>query len=316
VSSPPLISIVIPCYNHAHFLAEAMRSAATSSRPTEIIVVDDGSIDDTADVVESARRTTSVDIRYVRQANAGLSSARNRGFDESRGGYTVFLDADDRLTPGGLDIGAAALDDRPDCAFVFGRCQMMAKDGTLLATPEQPRIAGDHYRALLRRNYIWMPAMVMFRREAVELAGGFRSVVNASADYELYLHIARHHPVLDHGQVVAYYRKHGANMSGCASRMLRETLAVLRSQRPFLEGDAASLAAYRDGWRMWQEFYGTHLVNEIRAHVAERAWWPALRKAITLAHYHPRGLAHHVVQKTRVTLRWRGRANPAGSFRL
>ena len=128
--------------------------------------------------------------------------------------------------------------------------------GTLLDTPAQPRIVRDHYRELLRRNYIWMPGTVMFRREALERIGGFNPEVNASADYEVYLHIARHHPVHDHARVVAHYRKHDANMSGNAARMLRETLAVMSSQRPFLEGDEASLAAYQEGWRNWQDFYG------------------------------------------------------------
>ena len=312
MSSPPLISIVIPCYNHGHYLAEAIRSAGTSTRPVEVLVVDDGSIDETADVVEAVKKTPGLEIagiRYIRQANAGLARARNRGFEESRGESIVFLDADDRLTSGGLDIGAVALDEHPECAFAFGRCLMMAADGALLATPLQPTITGDYYRAMLRRNYIWMPATVMFRREAVERAGGFDPQLNASADYDLYLRIARHHPVHDHGQVVAHYRRHDTNMSGNASLMLRETLAVLRHQRPFLEGDTASLAAYEEGWRMWQDFYGTQLVNEIRAHVAAREWRRAVRKAATLGRYHPRGLAHHAQQKVRVAVRSRKEAS-------
>lgn len=299
MSAPPLISVVIPCYNHAQYLREAVLSATSPAHAVEVIVVDDGSPDHTAEVVEELQRTVSTEIRYVRQENAGLSGARNRGQRESRGEFLVFLDADDRLTPGGLDAGVAALQAHPASAFVFGRCLMMDRDGTLLPTPEQPPLVKDHYRELLRRNYIWMPATVMFRREAVAWAGGFNSAVNASADYDLYLHIARHRPVHDHGQVVAHYRRHDTNMSGNASRMLRETLAVLRGQRPFLEGDVASLEAYHAGWRMWQEFYGTHLVNEIRAHVHRGEWWRASRKAITLGHYHPRGLAHHAAQKLR-----------------
>jgi glycosyltransferase involved in cell wall biosynthesis len=315
-AAAPLISVVIPCYNHGHFLRDALESVGTPSRSTEIVVVDDGSSDGSSAIAEQYASASPIPVYCVRQTNQGLAAARNRGLRESRGRYVVFLDADDRLAPGALDIAAAVVEQHPECFFVFGRCHMMSADGTLLPTPEQPLIAHDHYRELLRRNFIWMPAMAMFRREAVELAGGFSSDVNAAADYALYLHIARHHPVCDHGQVVAHYRKHDTNMSGNASRMLRETLSVLRAQRPFLEGDDASQAAYREGWRTWQEYYGTHLVNEIRAHVADGAWWPAIRKSLTLAHYHPRGLAYHAMHKARLTLGFRGRANPAGSFRL
>lgn len=290
----PLISVIVPSFNHGRFLSEALGSVATSL-PVEIIVVDDGSTDETSDVLAAVE--TPHGFRTIRQANAGLAHARNRGLRESHGEYVVFLDADDRFAPGALDVAAAALDEHPECAFVFGRCTMMDRDGTLLTTPAQPRIARDHYRELLRRNYIWMPAVVMFRREAIERAGGFNPNVNAAADYELYLHIARHHPVHDHGTVVAHYRRHESNMSGNAGRMLRETLEVLWSQRPFLEGDPASLAAYREGWHLWREFYGTQLADEIRGDVRAREWSAALSKAAVLAEYHPRGLWHHLVRK-------------------
>lgn len=296
----PLVSIVIPCYNHGRYLGEALASIGTPSVATEIVVVDDGSTDNTSDVV--ATFETANAFRCARQANAGLAAARNRGLRESRGQYVVFLDADDRLAPGAVDLGAGLMEQHPECAFVFGRCRMMDQDGTLLDTPVQPRIVRDHYRELLRRNYIWMPGMVMFRRDALERIGGFNRAVNASADYEMYLHLARHHPVHDHGQLVAHYRKHDANMSGNAARMLRETLAVMASQRPFLEGDEASLAAYQEGWRNWQEFYGTHLVTEIRSAVRGMRLIEALGKATVLGFYHPRGLWYHATHKAALTV--------------
>ena len=160
----------------------------------------------------------------------------------------------------------------------------------------------DHYRELLRRNYIWTPAMVAFRRDPLERVGGFNGDVNAAADYDVYLHLARHYPVYDHAQVVAHYRKHDANMSGNAARMLRETLAVMKSQRPFLAADEASVAAYEEGWRAWQEFYGEHLVDEIRAAVRGYRWIDALTKAAVLGRYHPRGLWHHARHKSQLTL--------------
>jgi len=301
VRGSPVVSVIVPCFNHGQFLREALASIGTPVVHTEIVVVDDGSTDDTPDVV--ATFDTSNEFRGIRQPNGGLAAARNRGLKESRGKYVVFLDADDRLLPGAIDVAASCLEAHPECAFVFGRCRMIDRDGTVLPTPAQPRIIRDHYRELLRRNYIWMPAMVMFRRDALERIGGFNGHVNASADYEMYLHIARHHPVHDHGVVVADYRKHDANMSGNAARMLRETLAVMRSQRPFLEGDDASLAAYEEGWRNWQEFYGTLLVSEIRADVRSYRWIDAVAKAMVLGRYHPRGLWHHAKRKSQLTVR-------------
>ena len=300
MADTPIVSVVVPCFNHGRFLREALASIGTPSTRTEIVVVDDGSTDSTAEVI--ATFESPIEFRSVRQQNAGLAAARNRGLRESRGKYLIFLDADDRLAPGAVDIGAVKLDEHPESAFVFGRSLMMNQEGTVLVTPEQPRIVRDHYRELLRRNYIWMPAMVMFRRDPLERVGGFNADVNAAADYEVYLHLARHYPVFDHAQMVAHYRRHDLNMSGDAARMLRETLAVLRSQRPFLEGDEASLVAYEEGWRAWQDFYGAHLANEIRLAVRNYNWLGALSKVAALAIYHPRGLWHHARRKTEIVL--------------
>jgi glycosyltransferase involved in cell wall biosynthesis len=316
----PAVSVIVPCYNHGHFLAEALASITSTSLQIEIVVVDDGSTDQTPDVV--ATFETPYDLRFVRQQNAGLSAARNRGIRESRGRYLLFLDADDRLAPGGLEVGASTLDEHPEVAFVFGRCVVMDASGELQPTPAQPRIVRDLYRELLRRNYIWTPSVVMFRREAVEKAGAFNPRVNAAADYELYLHIARHHPVWDHGQVVAHYRRHDGNMSLDAARMLKETLAVIASQRPFLEEDEASLLACAEGRRNWQDFYGTELVDEIRTDVRTGGWMTALRKTLVLARRHPRGLWHHATRKTSRVVRgippeargYAGRATPAAEI--
>jgi glycosyltransferase involved in cell wall biosynthesis len=306
VPDAPVVSVIVPCFNHGRYLREALASVGTPEVRTEIIVVDDGSSDSTSDVI--ATFDTTNEFRSVRQHNAGLAAARNRGLRESRGRYIVFLDADDRLVPGAIELGVAKLDERPECAFVFGRCRMMDQDGTVLVTPDQPRIVRDHYRELLRQNYIWMPAMAMFRRDPLERIGGFNSDVNAAADYEMYLHLARHYPVHDHAQMVAHYRKHDGSMSRNAARMLRETLAVMRSQRPFLEGDEASLAAYEEGWRMWQDFYGAHLATEIRIAARNYRWLEAASKAAVLALYHPRGLWHHARRKTHLVLRGQTRS--------
>ena len=296
----PLVSIVIPCYNHGAYLEDALRSIGTPRARTEIVVVDDGSRDSTPDVIASF--DTPNLFRSVRQPNAGLAAARNRGLRESHGEYVIFLDADDRLAPGAVDLGVAQLDQHPEAAFVFGRCLMMDPEGTLLDTPVRPRIVRDHYRELLRRNYIWMTGTVMFRRDALKRVGGFNLAVDASADYDMYLHVARHYPIYDHGHVVAHYRKHDANMSGNASRMLRETLAVLRNQRRFLEEDPASIAAFKEGLRNWQEFYGAHLATEIRQAVRQRRLVDAAKKAAVLGRYHPRGLWHHARRKTARTV--------------
>jgi glycosyltransferase involved in cell wall biosynthesis len=93
----PTVSIIIPAYNQSEYLAEAIRSALDQSwTDVEVVVVDDGSTDDTADV---CRTFTDPRVRYIWQANRGLSGARNTGIRESRGSFLSFLDSDDLFFP-------------------------------------------------------------------------------------------------------------------------------------------------------------------------------------------------------------------------
>ncbi|HSC27207.1 MAG TPA: glycosyltransferase family A protein [Vicinamibacterales bacterium] len=306
----PLVSVIIPCYNQGCFLGEAIASAWRSSPgDTEIIVIDDGSTDDTAAVCRSF-----AGVRWFGQRNEGPARARNRGLRESRGRFVVFLDADDMLAPGALDVGAAELAAHPAAAFVFGRCRALAPDGTVLPMPEQARVERDHYRELLKRNYVWMPAMAMFRREAVERTGGLDPTADGAAAYGLCLQIARSSPVHDHGQVVAYHRKRDGSVRGGASRMLHGSLTVLRRERPFVQHDPALLEAYYEGWRVRRDFYGAHLSDEIRTHVRQHEWSRAALKAATLCWLHPRALAHHAVRTTPFALR-RGTGHAGGAAR-
>jgi glycosyltransferase involved in cell wall biosynthesis len=287
-----MISVIIPCRNHGHLLREAVDSASAVSRAVEVVVVNDGSTDDSGNVAEDCARadTNGTSVRVFHQPHAGATVARNRGFAESHGECVVFLDADDRLAPNALDIGARALDEHPECVFVYGRCQIMSADGTLLPTPQQPRIEHHAYHELLRNNSIWTPANVMFRRDALKRCGAFNPTVTALADYELYLRLARTHPIHDHGQIVTHYRRHDSSASASTTELLRETLMVLRSQLPYVDGDPEAMAAFRDGWRSWQDFYGSQLVNEIRTNWRGGEWVAGLHKAVVLGVLHPRAL--------------------------
>jgi glycosyltransferase involved in cell wall biosynthesis len=197
------VSIVIPCYNHAAYLGDAIRSIEPGSRRIEVIVVDDGSTDGSSDVAASFAGVTC-----VKQSNQGLAAARNVGLARASGRYVIFLDADDRLLPGAVECGARALDTHPACAMAFGRCVMMGADGRHMPTSSLPRIDADHHAALLRRNVIWMPAMAIFRRDVLVALGGFAAGFDAAADYELYLRITERWEVHDHAQLVAAYRRH------------------------------------------------------------------------------------------------------------
>lgn len=283
MSESRLITVIIPCYNQAHYLGEAIASALNQSYSNlEVIVVDDGSRDDTAGV---AGRYSQV--RCVRQENRGLAAARNRGLEASLGEYVVFLDADDRLANGALRVGAGSLDSHPDHAFVSGHYSLIDADGLPIPHRTSACAEGDHYRALLRRNYIGMPATVIYRRSALETVKGFDTSWRACEDYELYLRIARRFPVYCHHHVVAEYRQHGGNMSSNYALMIRSSLSVLRSQWQFVRDDEELERAYREGIRAWRDYYGGELIRQVKTCIGLRDWRNALLGSLALLRHHP-----------------------------
>jgi glycosyltransferase involved in cell wall biosynthesis len=281
-----LVSVVIPCYNQAHFLGEAIESVLDQSYPNfEIIVVDDGSPDDTSEVAGSYP-----EVRLVRQENQGLSGARNAGLARSEGEYVVFLDADDRLLPEALEVHLEHLEAHPECAFVSGPCRRIAADGSPLPTPPRRHVEGDDYLVLLHRCYIWPPAVVMYRRAVFETVGGFNTSLSPAADHEMYLRIARKFPVCSHEKVVAEYRQHGASMQRNPAVMLSAAATARSSQRKYIRGHKQYEESYKAGIRFVQWLYGDRLADEVRAHFRKREWKQALRGTLVLLRYHPWGI--------------------------
>jgi GT2 family glycosyltransferase len=194
----PLVSVVIPCYNSARYLAETIESvlAQTYAR-VEVILVDDGSIDETPKIAQS------YPVQYVYQANRGISAARNTGAVHSRGKYVQFLDHDDRLLPEAIEVGVKFLEERPDCAMAVGEHRYIRADGTEIGYSQKHAIGHDHYEELLEHNFIETPCSVLHRRSALELTGFFDEKVQGAEDYELYLRTARQSPVITHTVPVA-----------------------------------------------------------------------------------------------------------------
>jgi glycosyltransferase involved in cell wall biosynthesis len=289
----PLVSVIIPCYNHAHFVRHAIESVRAQTYPdVELILVNDGSTDDVESVAAGFPW-----VRCISQENRGLAAARNIGLARCRGDLVVFLDADERLLPEALEIGVRLLTADPSLGFVAGHSRFITTEGTPLPTEQPLRGGEDPYLALLRRNSIRNPALVMFRRRVLDQAGGFDSRVDACADYEMYLRISRSHPVGFHTAVVAEYRKHGGNMSGNAALMIRQLLFVMREQRSHLT-NRAHREAFRAGRRNIREYYGDLLANQIRERLRTRSGWSrTLADVATLIRWHPRGAAEHAYRK-------------------
>src|ERR1044072_8114477 len=186
LSERKLVTVIIPCYNQGRYLGEAIESALGQSyKNVEVIVVDDGSTDNTLEVASRYERVES-----IRQDNRGLAEARNAGLRASRGEYIVFLDADDRLKENAIEAGVNSLESDPNYAFVYGKYSLIAADGSDMASEERAQVEADHYVALLRSNHIGMHATVTYRPSVLEFVGGFDTCRQACEDYDLYLRIA------------------------------------------------------------------------------------------------------------------------------
>lgn len=230
----PLVSVIIPCYRQAHYLDDAIVSVlAQTYRRFEIIVVDDGSPDNTSEV---AARYPG--LKCIRQRNLGLSTARNVGLRASAGEYVVFLDADDRLLPDNLEAGVDALRAFPECDFVYGFCEFIDHEGAHIPTPPHVPLAEGHYRALLLENHIWTPGAAMFRRSIFSRVGGFDpQLFRGCEDLDLYLRIAKDSRIHCHGKLTLQYRKHPGSMSGDALRMSRASNDLYHKHLREVQGD-------------------------------------------------------------------------------
>ncbi len=260
----PMVSVIIPCYRQAHFLSDALESVLAQTHPRlDILVVDDGSPDNTAEVAAHYPG-----VRCVRQENGGLSTARNAGFRASRGEYIMFLDADDRLTPIAVEAHLRGFERHPEAGFVVGDINHIAVDGSDAGFPRWPLLEANQYEELLKVNHVANTIAVMFRRSALETLGEFDRSLAAAADYEMLLRAARSFPSAHHRTVVAQYRRHQTSMSRNGLLMLRTTLGVMRSQRPFVIGNAALEAALRRGENRWRAVYGPVVAQDIRTHLA------------------------------------------------
>lgn len=288
---PPTVTVIIPCHNQAHFLASAIRSAQDQGGVSlDVIVVDDGSADDTQMV---ARRCGAA---LVAQANRGVAAARNAGLQAASGEFVIFLDADDELLPDAASSGCELLRRMPFAAAVGRHCQMMAADGVPLHTVPPPPAFGTVYGELLHRNVIWTPGAVVFRRAAIIAAGGFPDGASPSADYAVYLRMARAGQlVLDRRDAVRY-RQHAANMSGDPVLMLHATMSVLARERRSLP--RGWRRAYASGREAWSAFYGERVVEQMRAEArARRRLRELARAARALVRYCPGTIATHARRK-------------------
>jgi len=230
----PKVSVVIPCYNHARYLPDAVGSVTGQTyRDFEIIIVDDGSTDGTRGVAEGLmEKNPGQAITLIGQDNEGLSSARNTGISAARGEFILPLDADDMIEPDFIEETVRVLEENPDVSVAYTDWRIFGE-----ATDEQKaqRIGQEYdFSALLGRNYIH--ACNLFRKKAWAEVGGYkREMSRGYEDWEFWITLGEAgHAGKFIDRRLFLYRKHGPSMIDNSVRVNADIFAEIRRLHPGL----------------------------------------------------------------------------------
>jgi glycosyltransferase involved in cell wall biosynthesis len=261
-----LVSVVIPAYNCAQYIGETLQSVFSQTyRPLEVIVVDDGSVEDIGAAVGKYPETI-----YIRQSNGGPARARNAGIARASGNYIAFLDADDLWTPGKLSLQVPILERDPEIGLVFGDMENFFGGDERGPTMFGKYRLGESYfgdsslvvsalEKLVRMNFI-PTGTVLARREALAVAGFFDESFRQAEDWDLWLRIALRFRIAYTPKLVMRRRLHDANASKETEAMTVAALEVLEKLKntpsEALDRYAAHIAAeLRAGYRNLGYFY-------------------------------------------------------------
>lgn len=205
-----LISVIMPCYNAAAYLDEAVSSVMNQSFPNvELIVVDDGSSDDSVEILKRMVEVYPGRINLLHQQHGGPYPARNLGLARAGGSFIAFLDADDWWRSDCLEKLYAALDQSKAVIAYCGWQNIGLQGGR--ADPHVPPDyeAGDKAETFLRAAAPWPIHAALIRREVVTTIGGFDTHWLSCMDYDLWLRIAVANPIVQVPEAMAFYRHHG-----------------------------------------------------------------------------------------------------------
>lgn len=234
VDDKPLISVIIPTYNCREFLSEAIQSALNQSyRPIEVIVCDDGSTDDTAQLL----RTFGDTITVIQGKHKGVSAARNSAIAASRGEYLAFLDADDCWLPDKIRLQVESMLESPAAVVCHTGCELFGAeqgDGPI-ESARRERIQGKCFDRLFFANGIVLSSALV-RRTAFPLEG-FDTNLSGPEDYDLFMRILFDAEALYLPDILTRYRRHQtqATADGAKRIQVQVNIARLNTLRRFAD---------------------------------------------------------------------------------
>ncbi len=225
------VDVIIPAFNAAHFLPGAIRSViAQTEQDWRILLVDDGSTDNTRTVLAPFEQELGDRFTYIYQANAGLPAARNTAIRHSSSPLLALLDADDLWLPRRLEASLASFAGRPEIGLSYGLISRIDAAGEWIDTFAGNGAHSEGWIApyiYMRKIELPCPSLT-FRRDSLDVVGLFDETMRATEDRDLWLRIALRFQVAFVPEVIALYRSSPSSMSGDPDRMLRSQLQFIR----------------------------------------------------------------------------------------
>jgi alpha-1,3-rhamnosyltransferase len=225
---PPSVSVVVPSYNHAQFIEATLRSIMKQTfAPAELLVIDDGSSDDSPAIIERVLNDCPFRCEFAARDNRGLCATLNEGFERTRGDYFGYLGSDDLWLPDFLSARVDRLEARVEAVLAYGHTYFIDEDNRIIdSTADWANYVDGDVRDMLMQTTAPMSPTVLYRRSALEHERWNEE--SALEDYDLYLRLSARGAFVFDPRVLSAWRRHSSNVSWDQTLMLE---AQLKAQR-------------------------------------------------------------------------------------
>ena len=273
----PKISVVVPAYNAERTILETIASVRQQTLTDfELIVINDGSTDQTLELVSTVKDER---LRVFSYTNGGLSTARNRGIAQARGEFITFIDADDLWTGDKLERQLAALEASPQAGFAYSWAYYM-KETEKCLLPDRPIFyAGNVYEQLLVRDFIVSGSNCMMRKQAIAATGEFDPSLYGTEDWDYWIRLARHWQAVVIPQYQIFYRQSSSSMLSQVERVEASNFRVI--EKAYQSAPAALQAlksqSLANTYRFLAHLYVTRVGSVVAAKQAAQYLWTAIR---------------------------------------
>jgi glycosyltransferase involved in cell wall biosynthesis len=260
----PKVTVVVPTYNRAKWVEEAIQSVLRQSfSDFSLVVVDDGSTDNTKEVVLKFRDPR---VKYLYQENRGVSAARNSGVRASTSEYIAFLDSDDMYLDNAIEKSIHAMTQNPSVGFTFGQINIMKSDGKVYSTkkPSFPCSTvveqTDHVRKMLYYGHITLSTLVV-KRSCFEAVGGFNEDLRYFEDYHLCIRLAKRYPAFYIAEPLINYRYHNDQLTRAIKPGGEKAIPLILDE-VFKDPDIALKFMHLKG-KVYSHMYCTYMFHSV-----------------------------------------------------